>query len=49
MTGIAKLTQHKAHGTSLLAIVFTALAAATYYYHGAADWLSPSCWRSLRS
>jgi hypothetical protein len=40
MTGIAKLTQHKAHGTSLLAIVFTALAGAlTYYYHGAADWL----------
>jgi uncharacterized protein len=39
MTALAKLTQHKAHGTSLLAIVFTALAgAATYYYHGAADW-----------
>jgi len=40
MTGVARLTQHKAHGTSLLAIVFTAAAgAATYYYHGAADWI----------
>lgn len=40
MTGLAKLTQHKAHGTSLLAIVFTSLAgAATYYHHGAADWI----------
>jgi uncharacterized membrane protein YfcA len=39
MTGLAKLTQHKAHGTSLAAIIFTALVgAATYFLHGAVDW-----------
>ena len=39
MTGLVKLTQHKAHGTSLVAIIFTALVgSATYLYHGAADW-----------
>ncbi|MDD5243720.1 MAG: sulfite exporter TauE/SafE family protein [Syntrophorhabdaceae bacterium] len=39
MTILLKLTQHKAHGTSLVAIVFTALAGAvTYYLHGTADW-----------
>jgi uncharacterized protein len=39
MTWLAKLTQHKAHGTSLAAIIFTALVgAATYYLHGAVDW-----------
>ena len=38
MTGLAKLTQHKAHGTSLAAIIFTALVgAATYFFHGAVD------------
>jgi hypothetical protein len=39
MTTLLKLTQLKAHGTSLVAVVFTALAGAiTYYFHGAADW-----------
>ncbi len=39
MTILLKLTQHKAHGTSLVAVVFTALAGAiTYYLHGTADW-----------
>jgi len=39
MTMLLKLTQLKAHGTSLVAVVFTALAGAvTYYFHGAADW-----------
>jgi uncharacterized membrane protein YfcA len=39
MTVVAKLTQHKAHGTSLVAIVFTALVGAiTYYFHGTVDW-----------
>ncbi|OPY71964.1 MAG: Sulfite exporter TauE/SafE [Syntrophorhabdus sp. PtaU1.Bin058] len=39
MTLLLKLTQHKAHGTSLVAIVFTAIAgAATYYLHGTTDW-----------
>jgi len=39
MTWLAKLTQHQAHGTSLVAIVFTALAGAgTYFLHGAVDW-----------
>lgn len=39
MTILLKLTQHKAHGTSLVAVVFTALAGATtYYFHGTADW-----------
>jgi uncharacterized membrane protein YfcA len=39
MTMVLKLTQIKAHGTSLVAVVFTALAGAiTYYSHGTADW-----------
>ncbi len=39
MTGVAKLTQHKAHGTSLVAIIFTALVGSvTYFYHDAVDW-----------
>lgn len=39
MTWLAKLTQHKAHGTSLAAIVFTALVGAmTYFSHGSVDW-----------
>ncbi len=39
LTGIAGLTQHKAHGTSLVAIIFTAIVgAATYYRHGTVDW-----------
>jgi uncharacterized membrane protein YfcA len=39
MTWLAKMTQHQAHGTSLVAIVFTALVGAvTYYFHGGVDW-----------
>lgn len=39
MTWLAKITQHQAHGTSLVAIVFTAIAgAATYYALGGVDW-----------
>lgn len=38
MTGIQKLTQHQAHGTSLVALVFTGLAgAATYARNGTVD------------
>jgi uncharacterized membrane protein YfcA len=38
MTWLGKLSQHKAHGTSLAAIIFTALVGAvTYYLHGAVD------------
>jgi hypothetical protein len=39
MTWLMRLTQHQAHGTSLVAIVFTGLAgSATYFVHGALDW-----------
>ncbi len=39
MTSFVHLTQHKAHGTSLVAVVFTALVGAgTYSFHGAVDW-----------
>jgi hypothetical protein len=39
MTWLAKITQHQAHGTSLVAIVFTAIVgAATYYVLGGVDW-----------
>lgn len=39
MTWLAKMTQHQAHGTSLVAIVFTAIVgAATYFIHGGIDW-----------
>lgn len=39
MTWLAKMTQHQAHGTSLVAIVFTAIAAGvTYFLHGEVDW-----------
>jgi uncharacterized membrane protein YfcA len=38
MTEILKFRQHEAHGTSLVAVVFTALAAsAIYYMHGSVD------------
>ncbi len=38
MVGFLKLSQHRAHGTSLVAIVFTGIAGAiTYYLHGAVD------------
>ncbi|HEY3275524.1 MAG TPA: sulfite exporter TauE/SafE family protein [Syntrophorhabdaceae bacterium] len=40
MTWLAKVTQHQAHGTSLVAIAFTAsVAAATYLFQGNADWM----------
>ncbi len=39
MVWLAKATQHEAHGTSLFAIFFTALAGAgTYFVHGSASW-----------
>ncbi len=39
MTWLAKISQHKAHGTSLVAIIFTGLVGAgTYYFHGSVDW-----------
>jgi hypothetical protein len=38
MVGIRKLTQHKAHGTSLFALVFTGIAGAiTYFFEGSVD------------
>ncbi|MCX8028299.1 MAG: sulfite exporter TauE/SafE family protein [Thermodesulfovibrionales bacterium] len=38
MVGILKLSQHQAHGTSLVALVFTgATGAITYYLHGNVD------------
>jgi len=39
MTGFAGLAQREAHGTSLVAVVFTgAIGALTYFYHGTVDW-----------
>ena len=39
MRWLAKVTQHQAHGTSLVAIVFTAIVGSvTYYVHGGVDW-----------
>ncbi len=39
MTTFARLTQHRAHGTSLVAVVFAgAIGAVTYFIHGAVDW-----------
>jgi uncharacterized membrane protein YfcA len=39
MTAWPKLTQHKAHGTSLVAIVFIGFfSAAAYFIHGMVDW-----------
>lgn len=41
MVGILKLSQHQAHGTSLVALVFTgATGAITYYLHGNVDVIS---------
>jgi uncharacterized membrane protein YfcA len=38
MTEILKVRQHEAHGTSLVAVVFTALAASSIYYlHGSVN------------
>lgn len=39
MVLVGKLTQHAAHGTSLVAIVFTGLiGATTYFFNGYVDW-----------
>lgn len=39
MTWLANMTQHQAHGTSLVAIVFTAIVGGvTYFLHGEVDW-----------
>ncbi|KAA0236631.1 sulfite exporter TauE/SafE family protein [bacterium] len=39
MTGVLKMSQHTAHGTSLLVIIFAALAGAlTYLVNGSAEW-----------
>lgn len=39
MTGFVGLTQVEAHGTSLVAVVFTgAVGALTYFFHGTVDW-----------
>jgi uncharacterized membrane protein YfcA len=39
MTWLGRITQHRAHGTSLVAVVFTALSGAgAYYVHGKLDW-----------
>jgi uncharacterized membrane protein YfcA len=39
MTRLANLTQIQAHGTSLMAVVFTGLiGAGTYFLHGTVDW-----------
>lgn len=39
MTAFADLTQREAHGTSLVAVVFTgAVGALTYFSHGVVDW-----------
>ena len=38
MVGVLKLTQHKAHGTSLVALVFTGIGGSiTYALNGAID------------
>jgi uncharacterized protein len=39
MTWLSKLTQHQAHGTSLVAIAFSAsVGSATYFAKGSVDW-----------
>ncbi|MCU0578557.1 MAG: sulfite exporter TauE/SafE family protein [Desulfobacterota bacterium] len=41
MVGVQKLTQHQAHGTSLVALVFTGLSgAATYFLNGSLDFVA---------
>jgi hypothetical protein len=42
MVGIKKLTQHQAHGTSLVVLVFTGITGAIYYYasKGAVDFMA---------
>jgi uncharacterized membrane protein YfcA len=44
MVRFFKFSQHQAHGTSLMALVFTGLAGAlTYYIHGSVDFLAAAC------
>jgi uncharacterized protein len=39
MSWVMRLTQHQAHGTSLVAIIFISLMGSiTYFVHGSADW-----------
>ncbi len=42
MVGIKKLSQHQAHGTSLVVLVFTGITGAVYYYatKGAVDFIA---------
>jgi len=41
MVRLFKFSQHQAHGTSLMALVFTGLAGAfTYYLHGSVDFIA---------
>lgn len=41
MVGILKVSQHQAHGTSLVAIIFTGISGAiTYYMNGSIDLIS---------
>jgi uncharacterized protein len=41
MVDFLKADQHTAHGTSLVAIIFTGLAGAlTYWLHGSVDWIA---------
>jgi uncharacterized membrane protein YfcA len=44
MVRLFKFRQHQAHGTSLIALVFTGLAGAlTYYLHGSVDIMAAAC------
>jgi uncharacterized membrane protein YfcA len=44
MVHFLKFRQHQAHGTSLMALVFTGLAGAfTYYLHGSVDIMAAAC------
>jgi uncharacterized membrane protein YfcA len=44
MVRFFRFSQHQAHGTSLMALVFTGLAgAATYYMNGSVDFMAAAC------
>src|SRR4030042_6739784 len=44
MAGVLKFSQHKAHGTSLVALVFTGLSGAvTYAFNGSIDLTAAIC------
>ncbi len=44
MVRFFKFNQHQAHGTSLMALVFTGLAGAfTYYMHASVDFMAAAC------